>query len=76
MGVFPTKEDVQVKLILQSNSKPACVLGIPEVRCGMISVSQCSQLLFKDKMLTVHTRGKGIAGCFEDAGQIPHFLDI
>lgn len=55
MGVFPTKEDVQVKLILQSNSKPACVLGIPEVRCGMISVSQCSQLLFKDKMLTLHT---------------------
>lgn len=32
---------------------------------GLISVSQCSQLLFKDKMLTVHTRGEGIAGCCE-----------
>lgn len=38
---------------------------------GLISVSQCSQLFFNDKIFTVHTGGKGIAGCFKDAGQIP-----
>lgn len=38
---------------------------------GLIAVSQCSQLIFKDKIFTVHTGGKGIAGCFKDAGQIP-----
>lgn len=34
---------------------------------GLISVAQCSQLLFKDKIFTVHTGGKGRAGCWTDS---------